>query len=265
MLPPKDMPAHPATGKGLWCFSAILALSLHLTFAGLAYVQMLKDAEDDDLGAPGIELGLELASPKSPPADLPPGLESEASAAAPEATEQATIKDADLPKETPVESDDPDRLVAVETAEKPVIEPLERTANPVASEGSVAQETKAAPSIEAAVETPKAVTVDQGTGESRQRIRVTWQRELLAHLDKHKRYPADRIQKATTVVVSISLDRIGRVVSAGIARASGDESFDAAALAMVQRANPMPAPPQVVADEGLSFTLPVVFRIGKKR
>ncbi len=58
---------------------------------------------------------------------------------------------------------------------------------------------------------------------------------------------------------------MGRVVSASVIKSSGDESFDTAALAMVQRANPVPRPPPLVADEGLSFSLPVVFRVGGKR
>ena len=37
--------------------------------------------------------------------------------------------------------------------------------------------------------------------------------------------------------------------------------FDEAALAMLKRADPVPQPPPLVADEGLSFTLPVVFRV----
>ncbi len=37
-------------------------------------------------------------------------------------------------------------------------------------------------------------------------------------------------------------------------------SFDNAALAMMRRADPVPPPPALIADEGLSFSLPVVFR-----
>jgi outer membrane biosynthesis protein TonB len=37
--------------------------------------------------------------------------------------------------------------------------------------------------------------------------------------------------------------------------------FDEAALAMIHRSDPVPPPPPLVADEGLSFTLPVIFRV----
>ena len=33
---------------------------------------------------------------------------------------------------------------------------------------------------------------------------------------------------------------------------------------MLKRADPVPQPPPLVADEGLSFTLPVIFRVNEK-
>jgi len=66
-------------------------------------------------------------------------------------------------------------------------------------------------------------------------------------------------------VITFVLDRTGHVLSASIARSSGDASFDAAALAMMRRADPVPPPPALVADEGLSFTLPVNFRAQRRK
>jgi hypothetical protein len=78
---------------------------------------------------------------------LPPGPESEASAASPPVVEQKTAeKEVDLPKETPVESENPDRLVAVEKTDKPdEKEPEPKTKMTKASEESAAQEATAAP------------------------------------------------------------------------------------------------------------------------
>ena len=36
--------------------------------------------------------------------------------------------------------------------------------------------------------------------------------------------------------------------------------FDSEAIGMVQRSDPVPTPPPLVADEGLTFVLPVIFR-----
>jgi TonB family protein len=104
----------------------------------------------------------------------------------------------------------------------------------------------------------------KGTGESTRRIRATWQKELVAHFDRHKRYPAERSQKAAEILVSFVLDRLGHVLSVNLVKGSGDTAFDEAAIAMVRRSDPVPQPPAVIADEGLTFTLPVVFRVKSK-
>ena len=49
----------------------------------------------------------------------------------------------------------------------------------------------------------------QGTGESAVRERVTWEKELAAHFNKFKRYPAERSVQAAEVIVSFALDRPG--------------------------------------------------------
>jgi TonB family protein len=46
-------------------------------------------------------------------------------------------------------------------------------------------------------------------------------------------------------------------------KGSGDASFDDAALDMLQRSDPVPPPPPVIADEGLTFSLPVIFHARK--
>ena len=83
----------------------------------------------------------------------------------------------------------------------------------------------------------------------------------MAYLDRHKRYPADRAQKSAEITVSFMLDRLGHVLSTSIVKGSGDAAFDEAALSMIRRSDPVPQPPPAVADEGLNFTLPVIFRV----
>ena len=61
------------------------------------------------------------------------------------------------------------------------------------------------------------------------------------------------------VVVGFVLDRTGHVVSAGIVKGSGDAAFDQAALATIRRSDPLPKPPSQVADDGLSFEMPLSF------
>jgi periplasmic protein TonB len=257
----ESYPADLRLRRSIWISAAVFVFCAHLAFAAFAIARM-NEPEDDDLGAPGIEVAFELASTQSTPSELPPGPESEASAASPPVVEQkATEKEVDLPKETPVESENPDRLVTIEKTDKPdEKKPEPKTKMMKALEESTAQEATAAPSIQNVQEAAKSATPDQGTGQSRQRARVTWQKELLAHLDKFKRYPAERSQRSAEILVAMTLDRMGRVLSATVAKGSGDEAFDHAALAMVERASPVPPPPPLIADEGLDFSLPVIFR-----
>jgi TonB family protein len=209
-----------------------------------------------------MEIGLELAAPRAEPTDLPVGPETEASAPSPPVVEQkAEVKPTELPTEVPTETEDPDRLVTTHDSQKPKADEQDVTVSQTApSAESAAAAAMAPPSSETAREATHSVAPAQGRSESDRRARATWQKELAAHLDRHKRWPSDRTHREARIVVAFVLDRTGHVVSASIAQSSGDASFDNAALAMMRRADPVPAPPALIADEGLSFSLPVIFR-----
>jgi protein TonB len=252
--------------RRLWMMAALCAVLLHVGGLALAVVQINSDEADDSLGAPAIEVGLEMMSPKLEATDLPPGPDTEASTASPAVAEQkAEVKESDLPKAQVRESDDPDRVVTETDSRKPKEEQQEKAVvQQSASTESVAAEATAMPSSETALEGPRSVAPAQGTGDSARRARVTWQKELVAHLDKHKKYPADRQQKTAEITVNFEIDRVGHVLTVSILKSSGDSAFDEAALAMVRRSDPLPQPPPLIADEGLSFTLPVIFRVKGK-
>jgi periplasmic protein TonB len=249
----------------LWVFAGLGALAIHAACVALA-VAHLRGDDEEALGAPAIEIGVELMAPRTEASDLPPGPESDASAASPAVQQQkAVTEQSELPKDTPTETEDPDRIVTQNDNVKPKKDEPVVAAVTAPSEQSIAAEATAAPSLAAVPAAPQSVAPAQGIGESANRIRLSWQKELSAHFDRHKRYPADRANKAAEIVVSFVLDRTGHILSSSIVRGSGDTSFDQAALAMLQRSDPVPAPPALVADEGLSFTLPVVFRVkGRK-
>ena len=81
-----------------------------------------------------------------------------------------------------MESDNPDRLVTIEKTDKPEEkEPEPKIKMMKASEEFAAQEATAAPTIQNVKQAAKSTTLDQGTGQSQQRSRVTWQKELMAH------------------------------------------------------------------------------------
>ncbi|RTL49799.1 MAG: energy transducer TonB [Bradyrhizobiaceae bacterium] len=248
--------------KRLWLYAAIAAVVLHVGSVALAVTGLSSDEADEALGAAGLEIDVQLAAPRAEPTDLPPGPDTEASAASPPVVQQKEVlKKTDLPQDKPVESDDPDRVVSENNTKNPTEEdPKVAAKQSVQSTESVAAEATAMPTSEVAQQSERSTTLAQGTGDSKQRIRTTWQKELVAHLDRHKRYPSDRSQINAEITVNFVIDRTGHILSSTIVKGSGDPSFDAAALSMLQRSDPVPPPPPVLADEGLSFTLPVVFR-----
>jgi TonB family protein len=258
-----DLETEQKPSRRLWILAAVGALALHIGCGALAVAHLQTDDADDSLGSAAIEVGLELTSLRREATDVPAGPDTDASVASPALAEQkAEVKETELPKDVPTETDDPDRVVTPNESKKPKEDDAKIAAvQTSASTESIAAEATATPSSDAIPEGTRSISPALGTGETARRVRATWQKELVAHLDKHKRYPATRSQKSAEIVVSFALDRMGHVLSASIVKGSGDTAFDEAALAMVRKSDPVPMPPPLIADEGLSFTLPVIFRV----
>jgi TonB family protein len=240
--------------RKLWMMAAVAALGLHLGGAALALANLRSDEADEIADPQGIEIGLEAMSPKGDPSELPVGPDSNESVASPELQEQkAEIKETSLPKDVPTEAEDADRAVSPNETKKPVEEETQEAVVPTnASTPSPAAEASAMPTSEANKKSDRSVRIRQG-----------WAKDLVAHLDRHKRYPKG-LFKSVELSVRMTLDRLGHVVSVEIEKSSGDPAFDDAAIGMVKRSDPVPPPPPLVADEGLTFVLPVIYRKNEK-
>ncbi|HMN71050.1 MAG TPA: TonB family protein [Rhodoblastus sp.] len=250
----------------LWVVAALFAGSLHLGVAGVAAWSLRAEDADDDDGAPAIELAMDMAAPKTEQNDLPPGPEADASAAAPESAQSAAkAEQSDRPRQEPVESDNPDRIVSPKETKTPEREPEPQVRQSEASTASIASEATAAPQQEVARETSAARAPVLGDGRQALKIRADWQKRLFAHLSRHKKYPAAVAARQAENRVVFTLDRLGHVVSARISKTSGDAAFDNAALDMMKRSDPVPPPPPLVADETLTFEIPVQFRATSAR
>nr|WP_246505332.1 TonB family protein [Microvirga antarctica] len=91
---------------------------------------------------------------------------------------------------------------------------------------------------------------------------ASWRSSLLAHLNRHKRFPAGA-SGGGTATVAFTISQTGQVLSARLMRSSGDPVLDLEAVALVKRANPVPPPPPEAARNAPSLTLTVPVRYNR--
>lgn len=92
---------------------------------------------------------------------------------------------------------------------------------------------------------------------------TSWQGRLMAHLNRFKRYPAEAQMRREQGVAYLrfTLDRAGKVLRFALERGSGHELLDQEALALIQRAQPLPAPPSEIGRETLELVVPLRFHL----
>jgi protein TonB len=78
-----------------------------------------------------------------------------------------------------------------------------------------------------------------------------------------QRYPtqARRLGHEGTVVLQMSIDPIGAIASVNVARSSGHDELDQAALAAVRSLQRVPSPPAAVRDLLRAFSVPITYRL----
>lgn len=88
-------------------------------------------------------------------------------------------------------------------------------------------------------------------------------RQILAWLEKHKRYPRrSKLRNETGVVMlRFVVSRNGFVSTSGITQSSGHKRLDKEALGMIERAQPLPAIPDDMGEAELNLVIPVKFEL----
>lgn len=137
----------------------------------------------------------------------------------------------------------------------PLSPPAETTSKQVPL-GAEATPDAAQPSQAAAPPSPSLPPASQLAGA----IDPKWEGEVLARLEKFRRYPRPaRVRRQQGVVyVRAQVDRQGRVLSAQIQRGSGHPVLDQEALETFQRAQPLPPPPETLPAP-VELEVPVEF------
>jgi len=110
---------------------------------------------------------------------------------------------------------------------------------------------------------PPAPRTAQRTKGGAPRIEPSWQSSLVRHLQRYKRYPneAQSRNEQGVVLLSFSMDRSGHVLAHSIARSSGFADLDAEVVAMILRADPLPAFPATMTEARLDLTVPIRFSL----
>jgi periplasmic protein TonB len=92
---------------------------------------------------------------------------------------------------------------------------------------------------------------------------VSWRSQLAAHLARYKRYPpeAEAHHDAGTVRLSFTMDRNGRVLSRHLEGSPGSAALDHEVLAMIERAQPLPAFPPSMPQTRMTLVVPIRFSL----
>ena len=155
-------------------------------------------------------------------------------------------------------------IVAAEKEEKAAASPSVEPGNDAATEASLpAQASSSATPAPAAVRGPQAAPFNSDTP-STSAAPASWQSQVLSHLARFKRYPGDARQRkrAGAAWVRFRLDGEGKLLSSELLTSSGTVLLDREALQVLQRAQPLPAPPASVLHQGtVTVTLPVSFKL----
>lgn len=180
-----------------------------------------------------------------PTIDMPPAPPSEVAVAEAQPETRPVARPENLTRVTPPE---PPR-----TAER---QPDRQQPPPPATPSQAASQAR----VQTATPAPVAAATQTSRGREGSISPARWQSKLMAHLERHKRYPASARQRRHegVVLVRFTIDTGGHLQTVQLARSSGHTELDEAVLALVRRASPVPAPPP---DAPRDITAPVRFQI----
>ena len=229
-----------------WSLAGAIVLALH---AGLAasYL-MLRNAVPDGMPlAPAVIIDL-APLPVAPASDLD-------IAVGPQMQES-------LVSPEPRRQDLPDKLEPPPPVENPIVATPEPTpkVEPKPEPKPKALRTTAAPR---SPDHTGNVAAAPAPGSSASSFSPSWINMLFSHLLRYRQYPssAQSAHQEGVVTLNFTMDRNGRVLSRHVVRSSGYAALDAEALAMVERAQPLPAFPPNMPESARSFTAPIKFSL----
>jgi len=250
--------AGPSRAKAFLTWSAAVLLSGALHAGAFALALNWQQGEPlSETAPPAVMIDLLPAAPVIPKVEAAPGPQAPESAEPSEVTQAEPIPDraAEMPPLAPQQ----DAAVAIaEPAPVPETRsdrPREETKKP--SEHRAVASRAAAPPTFDARRHANAAAFAAGAAASPAAV-ASWKSELIAQLNRHKRYPPGAARDGTSLV-AFSVNRSGSVTAARLARSSGDTTLDQEAVSLPRRASPLPPPPEGMPARSIALTVPIHF------
>lgn len=241
-------------------FLVVAGVSLGVVWAVTMVPRVEIPVDASPPAAIAIDLAPLPAAAPTPQTDTPSG---------PQQTQEQPVPEPEpLPALTAPLSPAPNPAVPLPKMEKPhpikkKVKALAVPQKPQLVKLPPALDNTAPPSSVAPLSQAAAAPVSAASSSRTAHEKMTWQGQVLAQLERYKRYPAEaqsRRQEGAPLL-SFSMDRKGHILSAKIIKSSGYSVLDQETLALVRRAEPLPPPPDSVPGEPLTLTVPVDFYV----
>lgn len=238
-----------------WAVSFAVVVGVHLgaVFAVMNWPASAAKDAGEPMAAMMIELAPMPTAPPAPSMAAPPGEIQEEIQPMPEPELQPEITE--LLPEIP-------EVAKTEAILPPEPEPVEETVDPEQEE--LPEQQEQAPVVMEAPPDKLAAAPKQGAVSlTPSHVTVSWQSVLLGHLESHKRYPREsrRRRQEAIVYVRVQINRDGTVIDYRLEQPSKYEPLNQESLALITRAQPLPAPPENVEGETIEFVVPVEFSL----
>ena len=249
-----------------WSVAGLVVAGAH---AGLVAGYMLLSSQSGPAGAPAQPIMIDFAAVAAAPesvADLAPGPESAEAEEMIEPEVKQEIAEEPVVEVPPVPTPEPEivippkqEMAESKPEEKPNPKPAEKLPEKKKQTKSVARTTS---NPHAAKRAQTAAAPNPGSVASSTAI-PAYRDMIAAHLQRHKQYPAAAraAGQTGTAVVAFTIDRNGRVLARSLSRSSGSAALDAEVLAMIMRAQPMPAFPAAMTQAKMAFSVPIRFSV----
>ena len=219
-----------------WIISGV---AVFCGYAAVAGVLLLWWPQSDQVGDDLSVISLELA----PIDSIADAKQTDVAPAPEEMVEQ---------KETPVQP-----------VKQPVQPKVEEQPPPEPAPSAIALPEEKKPPVQLEEQRPPAPVTAAPVKGGAPRIEPSWESRLFRKLQQAKRYPSEARARGEQGVVTLafSIDRNGHVTSRRITEGSGYTALDEEAMALVMRAQPMPAFPQSMTEAEISLTVPIRFSL----